>query len=1473
MSNISCEIPFEIVYAQAKSNTTAAQPGGHKLYLDDGWFAGSAVTFYWEVVATNSDSVARDIELTEDDGTNVATVSVPASTSAVTRLTRVAFTPVSGGNLYRIKLEGTTSNNQLTVFNGRIIIKIENASKLAVSIMQGNRANYSDTQWTYEGDSGGSYSEDPQAGLGQYMANWIFESDWFAGTSVTYDFQCQIYNNLNSRDSGVRLYNKDDSTVVTSSTMTTGVVAVGMYSVRCQPEFAAGDDGDIITVQVMRNGTGTSYFYTCNLIAIITAPTSVPVYWDLGRNEGGNFFDTEVITARRARINKSAYSGDSVEAFLEGCIWDQASGESRKATLEDEGTTDSGESGSDISTELDALQAAAKYDVIRSADMYSELDDGDRYCMAGGSGTGQIKFSNFYLIILLAGSPFDEELEAQDDFTLGDYAEIGPVWPVQVLEMVTPDGFTLAEYPEKPEDLPYELLEAQDDFTMTDEGEIDQPTGVQVLEVQDDFVLGEAVEFDRGEAYSAKTLVLAGMYIDQGIQWLAGKPIRHPSRYYEGRVKTWGRVTRSIPIPSGMLHTGDATVEIDDTEGIFRQLFAAIPPQNREMILKVGPEGGKEHLFYVAYTGIIKTASFPPGLVRVVLRDKIFAFLDEDLPDLLTRREWVPGAEGGGGSSDRFFARNLRKRSEGKWEEEEVFSPIVFGQVVAFGTDTIGAMNAIRIDDVTFNLSQTRIPWGNIAIYGKASDADDFSELTSGFSIEEEEKTIGERDYIFTHVVFDSEKEDGYEVRWDGEGMPEPGQSEETPARNPAVCIRLYLTEIVGKDESEDLDLGSFRDAAEIYDAIETGNPAGPGLKFDGAIVRKMKHSAVLAQMQTSFNCEIFTDKWGKIAIKYLGDEPSIMPSLDDVQDIYLKSETHFLASPVYNILDWKANRMYSTQEWNIEEEHRNVDAIASYGKEERKELPLWFVRDPFTATSIIYEYLSWVSPEVFRIMFSTPGHRRIPEIDLMKYFEITNYSGLDESGGGYVDRRFVVNKTVFDLDKKNLEIHAVTRLQPVAGQGALEGSVAYDARYGPFYGGPGKFTGIFRDHDNFKKLRAMYSIDWGQHFTEADPDNSPTYTESIVAYDAIEDRQNARRLLVVTQVDGTGAVDLHIFNTATGEWEQTKIPVWAGTSGWDASHPMAQVDRTRLSGRIGVFFSRDDDEQASGESWAWVGRTSFTYSDDDGSSWSTPSDVGAETTAQSKWGEKYDYKGGRIVAGREDRFHFFYNRYPGTFVRSTEDEFHRTAMNSGSLSPEVKWLVSGLSWYPAEYNYGWPESYQDPEDSLGIRVRVQLKGSFDARYIDLVSEDVMEETVNRVQTFHSGLIVFQGGGAHGNTGAVTAQVQLDPVTNSFHFFQGCIRGIASQDAAVIHKQPGDTIYDLADEELDAYRIGPKYSTLMPQESSAKILNLVGQNWIAAFQDSVNNDYDFYFTFWPSSWVPRPNEFDTDAIHALIDYP
>ena len=192
-----------------------------------------------------------------------------------------------------------------------------------------------------------------------------------------------------------------------------------------------------------------------------------------------------------------------------------------------------------------------------------------------------------------------------------------------------------------------------------------------------------------------------------------------------------------------------------------------------------------------------------------------------------------------------------------------------------------------------------------------------------------------------------------------------------------------------------------------------------------------MTHREAISRLTRSFGIFLFTNKRGLISIRYItGSEPE-RTILTDVQDIYEKTEVHSLARPVFNEVDLQFNRNFSDQSWGEQLVLTDPDSVVDLGRVESVDLKLFFVRDAFIANNVANDFLQFTAPKSYRIMFTVPGHRRTQDIELGQIIGITNYSGIDQSGEGYLNKEFLIHKTEFMTDSKQLKVHAVARVEP----------------------------------------------------------------------------------------------------------------------------------------------------------------------------------------------------------------------------------------------------------------------------------------------------------------------------------------------------------------------------------------------------------------------------------------------------------
>lgn len=1469
--NLQVKIPMA-GYGIRSSASAAAKFNRTKTPLDTGDYDGA--TYFFEIDAFNAHAtIAYFIRLIDSSDTVIATITIPALTGSLTsvkRLRTAAFTPNSGLDTYRVEIEQTAAGSNVGAYGVFIVIDQVDATKTRLPMFGNFRVGGTSS------DAGSGFIESSAATSYNVIGNdgeLPKDDAWFDGYS-TLKWEMEVTARANAGNGDVRLMNDNGDVTVGELNFNSSTIAVKTLDITGSSVLI---DGEFFHFQHKHSGGASIQTYKTAIYVTLTGGLSKARIFHLYAFAFN--ITTGTVHEFRELLESSKFEGPTIRHGFSG--FESISGDIGMF-VHDVDSNDGPGSGSGANVtgskvEVHAVSGEAQWK--ESAGF--TVDDGDRFILKGERTTGQATGMAF-VIFDIEFQPDEtlETLETPDQFTFGDSADFlaspvtvmepdpidlvmtdqGEFGPVQAFEDLEggPDAISLGDSGEFGPTFKFELIETQPETILLEEKALGGPSPE---------VDGLISDFTIGSVFTTRALMIGEIRIDSGVLFRAGKGIRHPTRFYVGKISSFGNVIRSIPVPTGVPHIGDAFLTIIDTDGELRKLFASIPPQNREIVLKIGSEGESESLFATAYTGLVTHVTFPPGLARVTVKDKTFSFFEELLPDLLTRENFAP---------DVLFAKNLRGRTEGRFEEEQVFSPIVFGVVDSVGTDTFGAINAVRLDARTYNLTQHPIPHAAVRLFGKDSGDDEFFPISAnGVLITEEIKTIDGIEYTFTHAIFGSDKPEGFEVRWDGEGMTDTGDKDGVVVRNPADCIKLYLTRIVRKDEFADLDVNGFAEQALVLSLIETGSSLF-GFLCDGAITARMNHQEAIARLLTSFGIFMFTNKRGQITIKYVEDsieEERVI--LDDVQDIYLKTETHSLAKPVFNEINLQFKRMFSTGEWNIKETVTDEDAVIAWSKKSTKDLKLFFVRDLGVAARVTRDFLTWVNPGSFRIVFKVPGHRRIPEIELAGLFGITNYSGLDETGGGYVNREFMVHKTEFLTDSKQLQIHAITRVSPVITQGAVAGIPANDARFGPFFLAPSSFFAVFRDRLNVNRLIVQASINSGVNWVEADAENAPDYPGEIAAYDAIPDRADPTTLLIVTQTVDNGSVDLHKFDMMTLTWTLVKRNVVPGDSGenFNNSRMMAQIDRSRLSGILGVFYMRDMDLNNPGAFGGDRLRTAWTHSPDEGVTWSAPVDIGQDVGATSKFGEKYEYHGGRIVAGKQDRFHFFYNREPGDRVRSTPDEYHRTALNDQSLSTEVKWGSGNLLHFAAPYPYGVPGTNEDPDGD--VEIRLPIKSGLGGYHYSVTSKDQLNSLI--VWKRITDRIVFQG-----QTANITGPhypafvIQRDPIISTLWHY---IVSTAQSGSWTWHKSgtpdPGFDPVGVFDQQD---RVGPFYNEpFNPQHMGALILNLAGENWIATLQSvgiqevtSGGFIYNSYFTLWPLSILPRPESFDTTQIEALI---
>gem|GEM_PF-2790267 len=118
------ELTDTAVYSQNVSVNTMERT---RTGFDTDYYDG--VTGYeLEIVAYNNDSVSRNVNLVDNSGASVGSVTVPTGLMGPTRI-KVVVTPNSGADIYRLSLDQTTSNFDLLVYSAKLLVNQVDATK------------------------------------------------------------------------------------------------------------------------------------------------------------------------------------------------------------------------------------------------------------------------------------------------------------------------------------------------------------------------------------------------------------------------------------------------------------------------------------------------------------------------------------------------------------------------------------------------------------------------------------------------------------------------------------------------------------------------------------------------------------------------------------------------------------------------------------------------------------------------------------------------------------------------------------------------------------------------------------------------------------------------------------------------------------------------------------------------------------------------------------------------------------------------------------------------------------------------------------------------------------------------------------------------------------------------------------------------------------------------------------------------
>lgn len=1259
--NIQVKIPM-VEYGIQSISSGATKFERTQTPLDDGDYDGA--TYYFEVNGWNTHAtIDYFIRLIDSSDTVLATITIPATTGnsgSVKRFRSTSFTPTSGAETYRCQTEQTAATGNVGCRSAFIVIDQVAATKTRLPIQPSFRLgqNASDLGSGYlEANGDTSYNDL----ISQGGVRFTKDDAWYDGyTAIKWEMEATASPNAGNGD--VRVLNHDTSGEVGSLNFTVSSIVTKTLDITGDGDWV---DGDGFRFQHRKNVSASMRTYKCMIYVTLTGGlTKARVFHPISHQ---TILSTGIDSLYRDFYESSKWDSHTIKHVGGG--FETADG--RVADLYDFGTDDDpSPSGTVVSgSSLDFGVSPSQW-VETSA---VTLTANNRYGVRGAGSAGFINLlSHIAYDVTGAAAPgvdvaddlnnWADDLEdpVQQEKLNSTAAENFNAWADAVV--VNPEVFLSSSAAEDMDNWGDSVAVKLNVFLRAD--------------VNDSMNFwADSIGFPvSGKFFGRDVLIFADIFLDTGQISVSNIPIRHPLRFYDGRVIRFGTIVRSIPVPSGLNRIGDASLLLADTDQKFRKIFAIETPKKRIVEIKIVPVGEPFALAQRLYKGEIVNITFPEGAADIELADITFDFLRDEIPSLINPDNFTSLPEN--------FTQG--------------FAPIVIGEVFSEALPFQGVLECPHVDTINHRYMVARHHIELVAVvYRRQPGEADFSIIFTGFQVIEEIQVIDSVTYNFIYIQFFVAQPDGTEIRADVKGWTVDDTADTLIEQNPARNIRNYLTRIVGiPNDNTKMNIVSF-------DLVETKTTTLL-YKCDGAITEPMTHGEALSKIYSSFNIDFFQNKDGLIEITLVTTSDINRPLYGDVLRILEETIDQTLANPVYNVIRYQFDRNYADREWGFEKSFVNDTDQIAIGEDIELPVELWFARDKDTAANVAADIASYFDLTSFRISLDLPAPWVVDTLELARLIGVTHYGGIEQSGEGYVNQEFKITGLDLDVDNLRYRVDAIIRRGiPAVSEGVFEGNWANNSIVGPYMPRTGTFYGVFIEGSAtpFNKLIVVVSTDFGLHWTQADSVNRPELTNIITSFDSYWDEGKDLLLEIATQEAVTGRVAYHRFDMAQGRWKILDDEVVA-SPGVGAGIPFVSITKTRQSKKLVIFY-RDDDVAGASDPFLFRQKAVIKLL---GGTWGTPFFVGSENCQGS-------YFGNRVVAGKEDLIHFFYmfrgSNLEGYGTERIEDRF-LTLDNTGSSLGEFIRFSGNVVYYHSLLPYGVPAVKEDASGEVLIDIPTQ---------------------------------------------------------------------------------------------------------------------------------------------------------------------
>jgi adhesin/invasin len=254
-SAMKLQVPIELLDSGIVSGASIITFERSRTTLNTNDYDG-IVSYFFEAVCTNSDSMSRTLNLIDSSGTNRASLSIDAATSAPTRF-HMNFTPVGGASNYRVQTSAG-SVGAMTCHTARILVTQTEATKTKIYIpLVGDRYNEADSNNNVSATNVSNVDVTSSTSYTQATTNhysiWRYDAAQWATLDPTTPFTMEAVLVSFNGTPRLALFNKTTGNQVTGSEVV-GSSSIGVYTKSFTSSAANFTSGNDFEVRIRRQG-------------------------------------------------------------------------------------------------------------------------------------------------------------------------------------------------------------------------------------------------------------------------------------------------------------------------------------------------------------------------------------------------------------------------------------------------------------------------------------------------------------------------------------------------------------------------------------------------------------------------------------------------------------------------------------------------------------------------------------------------------------------------------------------------------------------------------------------------------------------------------------------------------------------------------------------------------------------------------------------------------------------------------------------------------------------------------------------------------------------------------------------------------------------------------------------------------------------------------------------------------------------